>query len=165
MDHCICPHCGAHFPFRSNKRFCSATCRKLNAQDKVRAKTPANAQQSRWVQRDQMEIFDLGMRMAERLYKTPPDQRLGYINYIVDLARSGESPRTRQVLTMPTLLKPDPTRRSLFWRNCPNTYLTISQAANRFCWHFWNAGVKDVVRGVAPEPSTGEVYDQDEIAA
>ncbi|WP_224503711.1 hypothetical protein [Celeribacter litoreus] len=103
--------------------------------------------------------------MAERLYTMPPGQRLGYLNDIVDLARSGVSPRTRKVLTMPALLKPDATRRSLFWRNSPKTHLTISQAANRFCWRVWNASVKDVVRGIAPEPPTGEVCDKEQIEA
>ena len=165
MKQSNCPQCGVSFPFRSNKRFCSPTCRKLHSQRELRAKSPAIADNSRDIQREQMECFDLAMRMAEHLYTLPPAERFGYIKDIVDLGRSGECPRVRKILTFPNLLYPDPCRKHLFWRRCPSTHLTISQAADRYCRHFWKASVVDVVRGIAPEPPTGEIPDEPQLAA
>lgn len=165
MEEGTCPHCGGRFPFRRNKRFCSATCRKLNSQQQARSLRPANASNSRSIRRDQEELFDLAMRMAERLYTMPPGQRLGYVKEVVDLARSGRCPKVRKVLTLPALIRPDKSRKGLFWRRSPATYCTISQAADFYCRKFWGAGVVDVVRGVASEPSTGEVNHQEQMAA
>ena len=103
-----CPECGAIFPARSNKRFCSASCRKASSQKKRRAKTPVNATHSKQCRRDQHELFNLAMRMAETLYTMPPFERLGYLEEIVQLARSGRCKKTKKVLTMPALLYPDP---------------------------------------------------------
>lgn len=165
MKQSTCPQCGTSFRFRKNKQFCSPTCRKLNAQRKLRAKIPANASQSPSIRRDQAELFDLAIRMAERLYTLPSSQRLGYIRDVVNLARSGQSPEVRKVLTMPAFLSPNKERKSLFWRRSPHVYLTISQAADRYCQKFWNAGVADVVKGVVPEPPTGEVISVCRMAA
>ena len=158
MNQIFCAHCGDSFiRARKDKRFCRDTCRKLSSQRKCRLENPVNARNDRDARRCQLETFDLAFRMAERLYTMPPSDRLGYLKDIIDIARSGDSARTARVLTMPLLLRPDPTRTGLFWRRSPKAYLTIAQAANRYCLHFWNASVVDVVRGLAPEPPTGEV--------
>lgn len=159
MQDTKCPQCGALFPFRSNKLFCSPTCRKLYSQQKARSDSPANATNSRSVRRDQAELFDLAMRMAERLYSLPPMERLGYLKDVVDIARSGRSPKVRKILTYPVFLRPDRNKERLFWRRSPSVYCTISQAADRYCRKFWSAGVVDVVRGLVPEPPTGELFD------
>ncbi|MBZ4023462.1 hypothetical protein CKO11_13445 [Rhodobacter sp. TJ_12] len=97
------------------------------------------------------------MRLAERLYTLPPSQRLGYMQTLIEEARSGASPRLRRVLTMPKLLRASREDRHLFWRRSPESYRTIAQAADRYCRKFWGAGVVAVVRGKVPEPPTGEV--------
>lgn len=160
-----CPVCLTVFPYRSNKTYCSPKCRKSSSQKERRKSRPANAANSRSVQRHQEEVFELAMRMAERLYTMPSGERLGYVKEVIDFARSGLSPITRQVLTMPKLLRPNPEEKHLFWRRCPVSYCTISQAADRYCRLFWKAGVVDVVRGKAPEPPTGEVVDEPCLAA
>jgi hypothetical protein len=165
MQESICPQCGASFELRSNKRFCSPTCRKLYSQQQARSERPANASSSPSIRREQGELFDLAMRMAERLYTLPPGERLGYLKDVVDLARSGRCPKLRKILTFPNLLYPDRENKGLFWRRSPSTYCTISQAADRYCWKFWGAGVADVVKGIAPEPPTGEVLDAYLLAA
>lgn len=156
----ICPVCGEDFPYRSNKTFCSASCRKASSQRDRRRKQPENAANSRSVRREQHEVFELASRMAETLYNMPPSQRLGYIEEIVQLARSGNCPQVRKILTMPAMIHPNPDKRHLFLRGCRN-YCTISQAADRYCRSSpWNAGVADVVRGNVPEPLTGEVTEE-----
>ena len=103
--------------------------------------------------------------MAETLYRMPPDQRLGYIEEIVQLARSGNCPQLRKILTMPALIRPDPEKTHLFFRGS-RTYCTISQAADRYCrFSPWKAGVTDVVRGNVPDPPTGEITDEVAAAA
>lgn len=157
MKTSICPQCKTTFRFRSNKKFCSATCRKLNAQQKKRTECPVNATHSPETRRDQSLTFDLAMRLAERLYTLPPSQRLGYLQTLIEEARSGASPTLRRVLTMPKLLRANCEDRHLFWRRSPQSYITITQAADRYCRKFWGAGVGAVVDGEVPEPVTGEV--------
>src|SRR6056297_1816334 len=164
-DESTCPQCEGSFPFRSNKRFCSPTCRKLHSQQRARSERPANAGNSRTIRRDQEELFDLAMRMAEDLYTRPPGRRLGYLKDAVDLARSGRCSKVRKLLTFPALLRPDPEKKGLFWRRSPAAYRTISQAADRYCRTFWGAGDVAVVRGAVPEPPTGEVVDDHRLAA
>ncbi|WP_234702878.1 hypothetical protein, partial [Thalassobacter stenotrophicus] len=97
---------------------------------------------------------------TETLYSMPPAQRLGYIEEIIQLARSGECPRVRQILTMPALIRPNPDKKYLFLRGC-KSYCTISQAADRYCRSSpWNAGVAAVVRGEVPDPPTGEIVEE-----
>jgi hypothetical protein len=56
------------------------------------------------------------------------------------------------------LLRPDRSQSWLFWRRNVG-YLTISEAADRYCRASpWQAGVADVVRGNVAPPATGEVY-------
>ncbi|WP_416915638.1 MAG: hypothetical protein ACMUJJ_01020 [Roseicyclus sp.] len=131
----------------------------MHSQEKSRSSIPANASNSVTIRRDQAELFDLAMRLAEGLYSLPPVDRLGYLKDVVDVARSGESAKVRKILTFPDLLYPDRNEERLFWRRSPSVYCTISQAADRYCRKFWNAGVVDVVRGLVPEPPTGEVLD------
>jgi predicted nucleic acid-binding Zn ribbon protein len=160
-----CPHCGDEFPFRSNKKFCSPSCRKLSAQRDQRKKQPVNATNSPDEKRKQHEVFELAARMAETLYSMPPFQRLGYIEEVVQLARSGNCPRVRQILTMPALIRPNPDKKHLFPRGC-RSYCTISQAADRYCLISpWNSGVAAVVRGKVSEPPTGEINEVMALAA
>lgn len=153
----VCPECGRDFPYRSNKKFCSASCRKASSQRERRQRLPANAANSRTIRRDQHEIFDLAMRMAERLYSMSPFARFGYLEEIIQVARNGQCPKTRKILTMPALIRPNPNNKHLFYRRCPS-FCTISQAADIYCRVSpWNAGVAKVVRGEVPEPPTGEI--------
>lgn len=154
-----CPVCGRAFVYRSNKRVCSATCRKAQHREKDRRENPANASCSPSVRREQAEVFDLAMRLAETLYSLPPSRRLGYIEGLVQIARNGEHPKLRKVLTNPHLVKPNPVEKHLFWRRS-HAYCTIAQAANRYCLSSpWGASVQDVVRGKTPDPPTGEVFE------
>ena len=144
-----CPACGTTFPYRPNRRFCSANCRKSDSKRAARARVPANARSSPTVRREQEELFDLATRMAKRF--NDPDfreERLGYLNELVELARSGDSPKLSKILTMPKLLRPE--RRS---RHGP----TISQAVDFFCRKVWGAGSVQVIRGDVPEPPSGEI--------
>ncbi len=160
-----CPACGNDFLYRSNKKFCSASCRKASSQRDRRKQRPANAANSRSIRREQHEIFELADRMAETLYTMPPGQRLGYIEEIVQLARSGRCPQVRKILTNPDLILPNPDKKHLFYRGC-RSYCTISQAADRYCRNSsWSAGVAEVVRGEVPDPPTGEVTAEVAVAA
>ncbi|GLO76575.1 hypothetical protein MACH18_36550 [Phaeobacter italicus] len=105
------------------------------------------------------------MRLAETLYSLPPSRRLGYMEGLVQMARSGEHPKLRKVLTNPNLVKPNPVEKHLFWRRSP-AYCTIAQAANRYCLSSpWGAPVQEVVRGETPDPPTGEAVEHSTKAA
>ena len=130
----LCPNCGTLFPYRSNKTYCSPRCRDAAKKRKARRKAPANAGHSYTKARQQHEKFELAERMAERLYSMPPRDRLGYLESIIRLARDGHSPRVRDILTTPQLIRPNPQNRYLFYRG-------------------------RVVKGLVPEPPTGEVFE------
>jgi hypothetical protein len=156
--------CGQVFAYRKSKNYCSATCRKAEHQRKKRQHTPLNATNCREVRREQAELFDLAMRLAETLYSMPPGERYGYVEQLIRAARSGEYPRLRKVLTIPKLVRPTPQERHLFWRRSP-AYCTIAQAADIYCRVSpWGASVNQVVSGKVPEPPTGEVLELDTYA-
>ena len=161
-----CPECGGIFPFRSNKRFCSPNCRKAESRKRDRRKSPANAANNPSIRREQHEIYELSIRLAETLYSLPPAARLGYIERIIWLARDGHCPKVRKILTNPAFIRPDYDKKHLFYRRQPFSFCTIAQAANRYCLTSpWNASVAQVVRGEVPEPPTGEVMDEECLAA
>ena len=153
--HCI--KCGQAFYGRSNKKFCSHNCRKLFSQQTIRATTPVNSKNSECKKREQYELFDTALRLAEILYTLPPSERLGFMERLILMARSGEHPKLKQILTMPTLLNANRKRKSLFWRRAPANHRTISQAANNYCKRFWKRNVIFVVNNTDYEPYTGEV--------
>ncbi len=157
-SHTLCLACGSLFKFRKSKKYCSARCRKAESKRRERQHTPSNAKSSYDKARQQEEKFELALRMSERLYTLPPEERLGYIERIIQLARNGDSPIIRDILTTPKLLKPNPEERWLFYRKRPSVYCTIAQAANRYTLSSpWRSSVDRVVKGLVPDPATGEV--------
>jgi len=156
----LCPNCGNLFPYRSNKTYCSSNCRKAHSKRQSRRETPVNARYNFTKAREQYEKFELAERLAERLYSIPPRDRLGYLESIIRLARDGHCPKVRDILTTPQLIRPNPQNRYLFYRGRPSVYCTIAQAANRYTvWSPWSSTVDRVVKGLAAEPPTGEVYE------
>jgi len=145
----VCPGCGEPFPYRSNKRTCSARCRtKVN-------RTTQNGTESPSKRRQLIHRNDTAMVLAERLYSLPPCERLGYMQELIQRAREGDT-WLREVLSNHRLIKPNPIYdRKLFYRRNPE-YRTISQAAQNYCKRFWKANVWEVVHNKVPEPPTGE---------
>ena len=153
----VCPVCHFEYPYRSNKKFCSPNCRKNSSQRALRKQRTENNTYSPTKARINKEHYELAMRLAETLYTMPTNERLGYIESLIQLARSGISPKLRNILTDPTFVWPDPNDRHLFFRGC-REYCTIAQAVDRYCRASpWNSRGPDVVRGITSEPETGEV--------
>lgn len=160
-----CPECGAAFQYRSSKRFCSPACRKAESQKRRREANPVNAKSSPTARREQHEVYELADRLSETLYNLPPIERLGYMEELVQLARSGDCPKLRKIMTNPAFIRPNPKDTHLFWRGT-SVYCTIAQAADLYCRNSpWRASVDKVVRGQVPEPPTGEVRDTLAVAA
>ena len=152
-----CPKCGKTFYGRSNKKFCSSKCRKLSSQQTIRTTTLVNSKNSKCKKREQYELFDTALRLAEILYTLPPSERLGFMEHLILMARSGEHPKLKQILKMPTLLKANSENELLFWRHAAANHRTISQAANNYCKRFWKRNVIFVMNNLDYEPNTGEV--------
>lgn len=140
----ICPACKVQFAARrTNQKYCSDNCRKAYYQAKDRAKNPKNSQNSKWVKRANTEFFDRAMRYSEELYSIPPDQRLNFINSLVEQARAGNV-KLRQMLSHKILLNASPEEENYFWRQC-HAYPNIAQVANNYCRKSWGANVRQVV--------------------
>ena len=154
----ICVQCSQIFQKnRRDQKYCRDACRKNAYQTKDRKENPKNSTESPDKRRRNEVLFDTAKRLAEELYGLPPCERLGYIKTVVDVARDGNAKLVR-ILTNKILLKPDRSKKRLFHRECPATYFTISEAADKYCRKFWDASVYDVVHRKAPEPETGEVF-------
>lgn len=93
------------------------------------------------------------------LYTTPIENRLGFMAELVNQARFGNV-TLRHILTNKHLLSAGMDQPKLFHRHCPGTYLTIAQAANKYCLKFWGSSVRDVVFCRVEEPPTGEVLEE-----
>jgi hypothetical protein len=96
------------------------------------------------------------MELAAHLYGLPPHERLGFMKLLVDAARSFDC-QLRSIFTDPKLLRPDRNEPWWFHRRSPRVYLTISQAAHRYCKKFLKAGIRKVLSPDFQEPETGEI--------
>ena len=146
-----CIRCEAEFPFRSNKKFCSPNCRKRHSEVKQ------NSYSSPRKHRNNTELFDSAARIAEMYFMLPITERDGFMADLIRSARSGENKRMRDILSNKVLL--DTTNN---WGNPlkgrrGRSYGSIAQAAKSYCRRYWDASVKDVVYGRAPEPWDGVV--------
>jgi len=147
----ICLKCKTQLEGRPNKRFCSGNCRKRYSEH------TRNAKFSPTKHRESVEFFDRALRLAEIVYTTPPQERLGLVKGLIDEARYGDDKHLRDILSNRYLLQAHPYREPhLFYRR-RRSYLTIAQIARNYCKRFWRADVKEVVYGRAPEPADGVV--------
>ena len=147
----VCDHCRNTFPYRANKRFCSSNCRKRNNEG------TRNSFYSSTKRRENTELFERSMRLAEILYSAPPYERLGIMRDLIAEARSGKDRQLMDILTNQRLLRPNPQNdRWLFYKRS-RSYGTIAQAANNYCKRFWKADARKVIYDKIPEPPTGEV--------
>ena len=156
----ICPACKDQFAARrSNQKYCSDNCRKAYYQAKDRAKNPKNSQHSKSVRRANAEFFERAMGYSERLYSTPPNERLSFVKALVHQAREGDK-KLRQLLSNQILLKATPDERRYYWRRSAS-YPNIAQVANNYCRNSWGADVKQVVycKVNAPKGVLAEGYD------
>lgn len=74
---------------------------------------------------------------------------------LIDAARTHDK-HLRNIFTDPRLLFPDKNEPWWFHRRCP-VYLTISQAANQYCYKFMGVGIRSVLAADYIEPDTGEI--------
>lgn len=156
-DEATCAHCNKRFRrSRRDQIHCSSNCRKLHSQKARRQGNSVNSRSSPTKRRRDQEFFDVSLRLGERLYGLPVGERLGFMQTLIEEARSGNT-ALREILSNHYLLKANWEKPYLFHRECPATYFTIAQAADRYCRKFWRASVRAVVYGRAPEPPTGEV--------
>lgn len=154
----MCPVCCHGFnKSRKNKVYCSPKCKKSHSQRIIRKKHKNNSKESRAKRRENEVLFDTAFRLAEMLYTTPPNERLGFMNNLIEKAREGTS-LLRSLLINITFVYPDRENKKLFRHGCPQEYKTISEAANAYCLNSpWQSDVISVIKGMVPEPSTGEI--------
>jgi hypothetical protein len=147
----ICPKCSDIFIVRRrDAQFCSRKCQRNSSRG------PRTIQHSPTERRRNQDHYCRALQLAADLYSTPPNQRLGFIKDLIDAARSNDS-QLRSIFTDPKLLFPNRNEPWWFYRRCPSSYCTISQAADRYCRKYMGSGVREVVSPNYSEPETGEV--------
>lgn len=144
----VCTNCGAEFPYRSNKIYCSKSCGRHARRPKQSSK------HSPTKKLDNKRFFEEARFLAETMYDLPPFERLGFMKELIDQARAGDT-RLRELLSNYKLRRANPHEAWWFPRGC-REYCTISQAAQNYCRRFWKANVSDVVYCRVGEPETGE---------
>jgi hypothetical protein len=144
---------------RKDKRFCSRKCQKKSSNNAARG--PQDNKTSSVSRKRNEQHYNLSYSLAETYYTTPPQERLGFLKELVDVARFTESPRDKHiknVLTHKALTYPNRQKKNLFYRGMPFTYCTISELVNRYCKRFLGASSRTVFTSPHfKEPDTGEV--------
>ena len=125
-------------------------CRKRYSEPKQNA---ANSPRKR---RANMELFARARRLGEELYKVRPQDRLGFIQELIEEARNGDDSQLRDILSNYKLQHPHPFNDTHMFPKGSRSYCTIAQATRNYCKKFWKADVADVVYGRDSEPDTGE---------
>jgi len=159
-----CQHCGSEFQLtRKDRRFCKPSCRGMDWQKGAREKNPANSKRSIIKRRDNLELFDSVIFLTETYWKTPLDEKLGWLEALVTAARNGDA-KPRAVLTNPRLIDPSTPGLRRRLRGIQSKR-TIGQLADKYCRRAWRAKGPDVASGRAPEPPTGECIEEVDEAA
>lgn len=155
-----CPTCETEFvATRKGKRFCSRKCQKRSSENAARG--PRTNSLSPAARKRNEAHYSLSHSLCEAFYKTPPQQRLGFLKDLVDRARNPASQYDRavkNVLTHKQLTYPDRQDRSLFYRGKPFTYCTISELVNRYCKALLGASSKTVLTSPHFKENTGEIF-------
>lgn len=154
----LCPQCGDLFPSRSNKKFCTQKCRKAHHRLVMRKETPeAKNNMLPSEQRRNLELRHLNLVLSEKVYRMAPNQRLGYVESVLQIARSESGGLLRFLLQNTKYQYPNPHDRGLFFMSAPKAYKTFPQLCNHYLLNSpWNCYLTDFLKGV-PDPSTGEV--------
>ncbi|MDB4112057.1 hypothetical protein N9571_05845 [Yoonia sp.] len=127
----ICPTCKLRFePKRSNHKYCTTSCQKNASRGSRKTENKS---------RNELH-YGRALDLAELIYASPPNKRLGIMKMILEAAR-GEDAALRNILRDPKLLGAAPTDKHLFYRRCPSSYRTISQAADAYCRKFFGLSV------------------------
>lgn len=157
----VCPNCGDTFPYRSNKLFCSRPCKVKHHKRMVRGGMDKDriSTQTHTEARRSLELYDLNRVLSAKLYGLHPGERLGYIEEILQIARKQSGGLLRALLSNKRFIYPNPEEKRKFHRGSPQTYCTFPQACNRYLVTSpWNCYLNQFMRGIVPEPATGEVF-------
>ena len=155
----LCPNCGDLYEYRSNKSFCSTKCRKAHHKlgmrdDKAKAVNKTLPSE----QRQNLELLHLNFVLCEKVYTMPPEERVGYVESVLQVALYSEGGLLRHLLSNKKYQYPNPNDLRLFFRGAPKSYKTFPQICNHYLLNSpWNCYLSDFLKGTVPEPSTGEV--------
>lgn len=144
LDPRLCPTCGKDFtPRRKDARFCRPLCQQKSSRG------PRTTKESHAERTRNRTHYNRAREMTYEFWGLPRNRQLGYMQELIASARDGNS-KLRAIVTDKAILCGS-------GKMAPKGRLTIAQAADRYCQHFWGHGVKAVVYGEAPEPATGEL--------
>lgn len=129
----LCTVCGCFFNFRANKTYCSAKCRKKAFKKSCQrdARYHINTQSVDAKKRKEL-LYDLNSVLSERLYTMRPEARLGYIEEVLQYARTGACGLLTELLKNKKFQYPKTSNRRMFFRGQPRSYCSFPQACNRY---------------------------------
>ncbi|MCR9156646.1 MAG: hypothetical protein NXH80_05325 [Rhodobacteraceae bacterium] len=154
----VCPNCGDLFEYRSNKKYCKPKCRKAHSKLVLReeqCRTKNNMLPSEV--RQNVELWHLNAVLSEKVYTMPPQERMGYVEDILQVALHSKGGLLRALLQNKKYQYPNRNQEKLFFRNSPKSYKTFPQLCNHYLLNSpWNCYLQEFLKGNVPEPSTGE---------
>ena len=127
-----CPGCSTAFtPKRSNQRYCTRECQRSASRNASRGdRTKENTARS-W------QHYERAHRLAEMIYTTPPQERLGMMKHILEFIPQDAG--LRNILTDPELHLETPR---------PDNRLNITKAANAYTQTIFGVSIKSYVKAV-----------------
>jgi len=121
-----CAHCDASFTYRSNKKYCSANCRK-------RANEPTqNSFSSKKVRYANERTIERAKWLGIAYYQTPPRFRLCFIFELIEQAIALGDKHLMNILTNYKMLKAHPRTDPKFFPTKNHQDKNIAQIAQQF---------------------------------
>ena len=146
----LCLHCKVPIEGRRDKKFCSDGCRKRANENKQ------NSYESVEKRNKNYRLFDRASRLMAMCVDHPPFERLGFIEKLIQIARSGEDNELRAVLSNRYLMDGSNDYGNPFLGKRGRSYGSLAAMAERYAQRYWKASIWEVVYCKVNEPPTGE---------
>ena len=146
----LCLHCKVPIEGRRDKKFCSDGCRKRANENKQ------NSYESVEKRNENYRLFDQASRLMEMCVGHPPFERLGFIEELIQIARSGEDNELRVVLANRYLMDGDNDYGNPFSGKRGRSYGSLAAMTKKYAQRYCSASIWEVVFCKVNEPPTGE---------
>ena len=142
----LCLHCKVPIEGRRDKKFCSDGCRNRANENKQ------NSYESVEKRNKNYRLFVRASRLMAMCVDHPPFERLGFIEKLIQIARSGEDNELRAVLSNRYLMDGSNDYGNPFLGKRGRSYGSLAAMAERYAQWYWKASIWEVVYCKVNEP-------------